>query len=67
MALLAATAYALWASPFVRATGPFANFEKGRAIPAGLIGICGTVIIILWGWLLMRIKGGNNQGAGKDG
>lgn len=65
--MLATIACAFWASPFVRATGVFANFEKGRAIPAGMIGICGTVIFILWGWLLMRVKGDSNQDSGKDG
>jgi len=52
--LLLALALAFYFSPFVHASGAFANFEKSRAIPAGLIGICGTVVIIVWGWVLLR-------------
>jgi len=52
--LLAGLIYAFWASPFVHATGPFANFQKARAIPAGIIGIAGTVLILVWGWILLK-------------
>lgn len=62
MILLAAVALAFVASPFVHATGPFAGFEKARAIPAGIIGIAGTAVITVWGWLLLRDKGRGDPG-----
>ena len=54
--LMGALAYAFYASPFVNATGSFAGFEKARAIPAGLIGIGGTMVILVWGWFLLRSR-----------
>jgi hypothetical protein len=48
---------AFWASPFVHSSSAFASFEKSRAIPAGMIGICGTAIILVWGWALLRKRG----------
>jgi hypothetical protein len=52
--LVLALAYAFFHSPFVNATGAFANFEKARAVPAGLIGIFGTIAVFVWSWLLLR-------------
>jgi hypothetical protein len=54
LVLLGVLVFAYQGSPFVNATGPFAGFEKARAIPAGLIGIGGTLAVTVWGWLLLR-------------
>jgi len=61
--LMGALAYAFRVSPFVNATGAFAGFEKARAIPAGLIGIFGTLVILVWGWLVLR----RNKECNRDG
>ena len=55
--LLIILGWAFWASPFVHSQSAFAAFEKSRAIPAGLIGICGTLVILVWGWALLRKRG----------
>lgn len=64
LVLLGGLAYAFWASPFVDAAGPFSQFEKSRAIPAGLIGISGTLLIMVWGRLLLRKVGKKDGQAG---
>jgi len=66
--LIGALAYAFYASPFVNATGSFAGFEKARAIPAGLIGICGTLLVLVWGWFLLisRKSGKKDEQSGPE-
>ena len=64
--LLVILGCAFWASPFVHSQSAFASFEKSRAIPAGIIGICGTLIILIWGWALLR-KRGKDSGQDKSG
>lgn len=54
--MLACLIYAFLASPFVNSTGPFANFQKARAIPAALSAISGTLLILLWGFGILKRK-----------
>jgi len=55
--LFAAILVAFIKSPFVHSQSPFARFERETAIPAGLIGLLGTLVILIWGWLLLRKQG----------
>ncbi len=59
--LLLALGYAYFRSPFIHAQGPFAQFQEQRAIPALGIGIAGAIVIAVWGYLLLRRKGRDDQ------
>ncbi len=52
--LLIGIALAFWQSPFIHSQGPFAQFARERAVPAAVIGIGGTLILIIGGWRLLK-------------
>jgi len=56
--LLIVLAGAVFFSPFVNSSGAFARFQHQLAISAGFISITGTLILGIWGWLVLRrLKG----------
>ena len=56
ISLMLILAVVLAKSPFLYSSGPLAEFEHSRAFSAGIIGIAGTLILTLGGWLLLKYR-----------
>jgi len=54
--LLIAIGISLYKSPFLHWQGAFSEFARQRAISGGVIGILGTIFLLLSGWLLLKAK-----------
>jgi|GEM_PF-1362081 len=59
--LLVAIGISLYKSPFLHWQGAFSEFARQKAIAGGMIGILGTIFLILSGWLLLREKKGSQS------
>ena len=59
--LLVMFLFTFFKSPFIHSAGIFAQFEKARAIPALILGLTGTILLLFWGWILLRGGRGSNE------
>ena len=41
-------------SPFIHSQTPLAYFERQKATSAMLVGVCGTIFLLFYGWWLLR-------------